>query len=126
MNSSLSVLAPAVQISRRGFVKPVTWFLVAAGTNSTEPVGEHFALQSMYKAGRPIIRKVLKIRMWVVPRSAWAGGSYSSGPPAGGTFVLMSTEYRNQGDVSPCTVDATALLRVFTRSFSEYRRKVSQ
>ena len=33
----------------------------------------------------------------------WAVGSYSSGPPAGGTFVLMSTEYRNQGAVSPCT-----------------------
>ena len=33
----------------------------------------------------------------------WAVGSYSSGPPAGGTFVLMSTEYRNQGDVSPCS-----------------------
>ena len=27
----------------------------------------------------------------------WAVGSYSSGPPAGGTFVLISTEYRNQG-----------------------------
>ena len=87
MNSSLSVLAPAVQISRRGFVKPVTWFLVAAGTNSTEPVGEHFALQSMYRAGRPIIRKVLGI--WVVPRFAWAVGSYSSGPPAGGTPQIL-------------------------------------
>ena len=33
----------------------------------------------------------------------WAVGSYSSGPPDMGTFVLMSTEYRNKGDVSPCT-----------------------
>ena len=32
----------------------------------------------------------------------WAVARYSSGPPAGGTFVLMSTEYRNQGAVSPC------------------------
>ena len=32
----------------------------------------------------------------------WAVGSYSSGPPTRGTFVLMSTEYRNQGTVSPC------------------------
>ena len=29
-----------------------------------------------------------------------AVGSYSSGPPARGTFVLKSTEYRNQGAVS--------------------------
>ena len=32
----------------------------------------------------------------------WSVGSHSIGPPAGGTFDLMSTEYRNQGAVLPC------------------------
>ena len=30
------------------------------------------SIQRLYRAGRPIIRKVSKIRIWVVPQSAWA------------------------------------------------------
>ena len=41
--------------------------------------------QCKYSAGRPIIRKVSKIRIWLVPPSPWAEGSYSSGPPDRGT-----------------------------------------
>ena len=51
-------------------------------------VGEG-GIENKYSAGRPIIRKVLKIRIWVVPRSAWAVGSYSSGPPAGETPQIL-------------------------------------
>ena len=36
-----------------------------------------------------VIRKVLKIRIWGVPRPSWAVGSYSSGPPAGGTPQIL-------------------------------------
>ena len=43
-----------------------------------------------------------QIESWEGLWAVWAVGRYSSGPPAGGIFVLMSTDYRNQGAVSPC------------------------
>ena len=43
----------------------------------------------VYTVGRPVIRKVLKIRIWGVPRPAWAVGSYNSGPAAGGTPQIL-------------------------------------
>ena len=55
---------------------------------------EHLA----YRVERPIVRKVLKIRTWVVPPSAWAVGSCSSGPPAGGTpQILIFKTWRTIG-----------------------------
>ena len=52
----------------------------------------------IYSPGHPIIRKVWKIRIWVVPPSAWAVGSYSSGPPSGGTpQILIFKTYRTIG-----------------------------
>ena len=43
----------------------------------------------MYTVGRPVIRNVLKITIWGVPRPAWAVGSYSSAPPARGTSQTL-------------------------------------
>ena len=42
-----------------------------------------------YRAGRLVICKVLKTRIWGVPPPAWAVGSYSSGPPAGRTPQIL-------------------------------------
>ena len=53
----------------------------------------------------------------------WAVGSYSSGPPAGGTYVLMSTEYRNQGDVSPCNAVGENLLNGIKVSYLKFGRE---
>ena len=44
-------------------------------------------LLSLYTVGRPIIRKVLKIRIWGVSPACL--GSYSSGPPDGGTSQIL-------------------------------------
>ena len=43
----------------------------------------------LYTVSRPVIHKVLKTRIWGLPRPAWAAGSYSSGPPAGGTPQIL-------------------------------------
>ena len=45
----------------------------------------------LYRAGRLIVMffQVLKTRIWGFHRPAWAVGSYSSGPPAGGTPQIL-------------------------------------
>ena len=47
--------------------------LAYAGINA--PLFLLVSYEINYSAGRPIIRKVSKIRIWVVPPSAWAVGS---------------------------------------------------
>ena len=51
--------------------------LISSGDKSRHPLSS-----SPYRVGRPAVRKVLIIRIWVVPRPAWAVGSYSRGPIA--------------------------------------------
>jgi len=46
-------------------------------------------LSSYYNLRRLVIGKVLSTKIWGVPRPAWAVGSYSSGPPAGGTPQIL-------------------------------------
>ena len=46
-------------------------------------------LSSYYTLRRLVIGKVLLTKIWGVPRPAWAVGSYSSGPPAGGTPQIL-------------------------------------
>ena len=50
-------------------------------------------VESVYTLRRLFIRQVLSTRIWGVPPPAWAIGSYSSGPPAGGTpqIVIFKT-----------------------------------
>ena len=56
------------------------WFMCYRGTY----------IVMLYTVGRPVIRKVLKIRIWgVPPRPAWAVGSYRSGSPAWGTPQIL-------------------------------------
>ena len=43
----------------------------------------------MYTLRHPVMREVLSTRIWEVPRRAWAVGSYSTGPPAGGTPQIL-------------------------------------
>ena len=52
-------------------------------------------LSSYYNLRRLVIGKVLSTKIWGVPRPAWAVGSYSSGPPAGGTpQILVDKTFR--------------------------------
>ena len=62
----------------------------------------------LYRATHHLDSYILLTSNWKLRGPVWAVGSYSSGPPAGGTLVLMSTEYRNQGDVSPCSFTCEA------------------
>ena len=47
-----------------------------------------------YRATQHLDSHILLTLNWNLRGPVWAVGSYSSGPPAGGTFVLMSTEHR--------------------------------
>ena len=64
----------------------------------------------VYRATQHLDSYILLTSNWKLRGPVWAVVSYSNGPPAGGTFVLMSTEYRNQGTVSPCRLGANRAL----------------
>ena len=49
--------------------------------------GRNFS-KGMYTAIIPLAKHILTL--WVIPRSAWALGSYCSSPPAGGTPHILS------------------------------------
>ena len=75
-------------------------------TNFTREVvlGRAEKSSGSYSAGRPIIRKVLKTRIWVVP-PAWAVGSYSSRPTsrAGELPKSSSSKPSERSDAPDCT-----------------------